>query len=70
MEPCQLLRRFPRMVFRHGFTFIAVFMLFIYNDDSYIRKRCEQRRAGAYDNIDLPFPRSFTLIIFFPGRKG
>ena len=57
------------MIFRSTFTFIAVLLLLIHNDQSQIRKRCKKCGSWSDDHIDFSSFGPFALIIFFPGGQ-
>ncbi len=58
------------MIFGHGLALIAVFMLFIDNDDAQIRKRRKKSGTGPYHDVQLSPLRAFRLVVFFPHGQG
>ena len=58
-----------RMIPRHRFTLITVFMFLVYDNHSKIWKRRKQRGAGTDHNLYTTFPGLLHLIIAFPLRQ-
>ena len=53
------------------FTFVSLFVFFIYNDQSKITERCKKCRPGAYHDLDLPKLCPLELIVSFScGKSG